>query len=144
MCITDAAEGLLRRLAPQVLGTLVRRYGDFDACEDTVQEALLAAAVQWPGQAIPDHPATWLITAATRRLCACRKRHPRSSSGMRVFVEDSTESVSSAYVRHDCTHRSITAFIRGIRTPVSTAWMPTSVRISSMSAGNFPTRSPIR
>ena len=41
-------EGLLRELAPQVLGTLVRRYRDFDTCEDAVQEALLAAAVQWP------------------------------------------------------------------------------------------------
>jgi predicted RNA polymerase sigma factor len=40
--------GLLRELAPQVLAALVRRYGDFDACEDAVQEALLAATVQWP------------------------------------------------------------------------------------------------
>lgn len=45
------AEELLRTLAPQVLGTLVRRHGAFDACEDAVQEALLAAAVQWPGRA---------------------------------------------------------------------------------------------
>jgi predicted RNA polymerase sigma factor len=41
-------EELLRELAPQVTGTLVRRYGQFDLCEDAVQEALLAAAVQWP------------------------------------------------------------------------------------------------
>ena len=37
-------ESLLRELAPQVLGALVRRHGQFDACEDAVQEALLAAA----------------------------------------------------------------------------------------------------
>ncbi|MEQ4724269.1 DUF6596 domain-containing protein [Nonomuraea sp. B19D2] len=66
--MTGPAEDLLRRLAPRVLGTLIRRYGDFDTCEDAVQEALLAAAVQWPDQGIPDHPATWLITVATRRL----------------------------------------------------------------------------
>ncbi|GAB3874527.1 hypothetical protein GCM10029964_016640 [Kibdelosporangium lantanae] len=41
---------LLRELAPQVLGALVRRYGGFDTCEDAVQEALLAAARQWPGK----------------------------------------------------------------------------------------------
>lgn len=68
MSSTGTAEDLLRRLAPQVLGTLIRRYGDCDACEDAVQEALLAAAVQWPDQGIPDHPVTWLITVATRRL----------------------------------------------------------------------------
>ena len=47
------AEDPLRRLAPQVLGALVRRYGHFDTAEDAVQEALLAAAVQWPGTASP-------------------------------------------------------------------------------------------
>ncbi|TDD64825.1 RNA polymerase sigma factor [Actinomadura rubrisoli] len=63
-----AAEDLLRILAPQVLGTLVRRHGAFDACEDAVQEALLAAAVQWPGEGVPDNPRGWLLTVATRRL----------------------------------------------------------------------------
>jgi RNA polymerase sigma factor (sigma-70 family) len=61
-------EDLLRELAPQVLGTLVRRYGQFDAAEDAVQEALLAAAMQWPEQGVPDHPRPWLVTAASRRL----------------------------------------------------------------------------
>lgn len=61
-------EDLLHRLAPQVLGTLVRRYGNFDACEDAVQEALLAAAVQWPEQGMPENPQGWLITVASRRL----------------------------------------------------------------------------
>ncbi|MBB6553610.1 hypothetical protein HD593_008405 [Nonomuraea rubra] len=70
---TSTAEDLLRRLAPQALGTLIRRYGDFDACEDAVQEALLAASVQWPGQGVPDHPATWLITVATRRLAGAHR-----------------------------------------------------------------------
>ncbi len=61
-------EGLLRELAPQVLGVLVRRYGQFDACEDAVQEALLAAALQWPAEGLPDQPRAWLITVAGRRL----------------------------------------------------------------------------
>jgi RNA polymerase sigma factor (sigma-70 family) len=61
-------EDLLRRLAPQVLGALVRRYGHFDACEDAVQEALLAAATQWPGEGRPDNPLAWLIRVASRRL----------------------------------------------------------------------------
>ncbi|GIG46708.1 RNA polymerase sigma24 factor [Dactylosporangium siamense] len=61
-------ENELRRLAPQVLGVLIRRYGQFDACEDAVQEALLAAAVQWPAEGVPDNPRGWLITVAARRL----------------------------------------------------------------------------
>ncbi|GAA3799111.1 RNA polymerase sigma factor [Amycolatopsis tucumanensis] len=58
---------VLRELAPQVLAALVRRYGDFDLCEDAVQEALLAAATQWPAQGVPDNPKGWLITTASRR-----------------------------------------------------------------------------
>jgi RNA polymerase sigma factor (sigma-70 family) len=60
-------ENLLRELTPQVLGVLVRRYGQFDTCEDAVQEALLDAAAQWPGE-LPDNPRGWLITVAGRRL----------------------------------------------------------------------------
>ncbi|HEY7070412.1 MAG TPA: DUF6596 domain-containing protein [Acidimicrobiales bacterium] len=58
----------VRRLVPEVLGTLVRRYGHFDACEDAVQEALVAAAAQWPVQGWPEHPRAWLVTVASRRV----------------------------------------------------------------------------
>jgi RNA polymerase sigma factor (sigma-70 family) len=61
-------EDLLRRLAPQVLGVLVSRHGQFDTCEDAVQEALLAAARQWPADGVPDRPLGWLVTVANRRL----------------------------------------------------------------------------
>jgi RNA polymerase sigma factor (sigma-70 family) len=67
--ITQAgAEDQLRSLAPRVLGAIVRRYGHFDQSEDAVQEALLAAAMQWPEQGVPENPRGWLITVASRRL----------------------------------------------------------------------------
>ena len=61
-------EDLLRELAPQVLGALVRRYGQFHLCEDASQEALLAAALQWPAGGLPENPRGWLMTVASRRL----------------------------------------------------------------------------
>ena len=66
--LADSAQDLLRDLAPAVLGALLRRYRDFGGCEDAVQEALLAAAMQWPTKRVPDNPKAWLITVATRRL----------------------------------------------------------------------------
>ncbi|MGC5012914.1 RNA polymerase sigma factor [Streptosporangium sp. DT93] len=58
----------LRELAPQVLGALLRHHGGFDACEDALQEALLAATTQWPVQGVPADPKAWLITVASRRF----------------------------------------------------------------------------
>lgn len=69
MASLDAAgENLLRQLAAQVLGAVMRRFGDFSAAEDAVQEALIAAAVQWPEQGVPDNPRGWLIHVAARRM----------------------------------------------------------------------------
>jgi RNA polymerase sigma factor (sigma-70 family) len=62
------AEDLLRELAPRVLGAVIRRFRDFAAAEDAVQEALLAAAVQWPREGVPDNPRGWLIQVASRRM----------------------------------------------------------------------------
>jgi len=61
-------ETLLRQLAPQVLAAVVRRYGHFDLAEDATQEALVAAATQWPRDRVPDEPRAWLITVASRRM----------------------------------------------------------------------------
>jgi RNA polymerase sigma factor (sigma-70 family) len=64
----EEIEGLLRRLAPQVLAALLRRHRSLDICEDAVQEALLAAATTWAASGLPENPRGWLLTVATRRL----------------------------------------------------------------------------
>ena len=78
---------LLRELAPQVLGALLRRFGHFDLCEDATQEALLAAALQWPRDGTPDNPRGWLITVAARRLMdAARSEQSRRRREDQVAV----------------------------------------------------------
>jgi len=67
-------EGLLRELAPRVLGAVVRRYGDFADAEDAVQEALIAAAATWPASGEPDNPLGWLIRVASRRMADQHRR----------------------------------------------------------------------
>ena len=84
---SEDLEHLLRPVAPEVLGLLVRRYGSFDACEDAVQEALLEAVRKWPEGGVPENPRAWLLTAASRRLidefrsdAARRRREQRDAS----------------------------------------------------------------
>jgi RNA polymerase sigma factor (sigma-70 family) len=104
----DRIEDLLRECAPQVLGALVRRHGQFDACEDAVQEALLAAALQWPAEGVPAQPRSWLLTVASRALVdawradgARRRREtavaldPTASAPVDVAVDLATDLASS-------------------------------------------------
>ena len=84
---------LLRELTPQVLGLVVRRFRDFDAAEDAVQEASIAAVMQWPRDGVPDNPRAWLTQVAFRRMAdrirsesARRRRETEAAQeAVRVF-----------------------------------------------------------
>jgi RNA polymerase sigma factor (sigma-70 family) len=84
-------EHLLRELTPQVLGTVVRRFRDFAAAEDAVQEASLAAALRWPREGLPDNPRAWLTQVAFRRMAD----HIRSESARRR--RESEVALEAAY-----------------------------------------------
>jgi RNA polymerase sigma factor (sigma-70 family) len=120
----ERVEDLLRPLAPQVLGSLVRRYGTFDECEDAVQEALLAAAEQWPVEGVPAHPRGWLVTVADRRLTdelrrrgARRRREEADAVAMAVLrpwapdpaaADDAGEHDDSLQLLFLCCHPALT------------------------------------
>jgi RNA polymerase sigma factor (sigma-70 family) len=116
-------EGLLRRLAPQVLGVLVRRYGQFDACEDAVQEALLAAAQQWPEEGIPERPRGWLAAVATRRLIdeirADRARRAREGAVADADERHEPAPDEPAYSGHDDTLMLLVLCCHPALTPAS-------------------------
>jgi RNA polymerase sigma factor (sigma-70 family) len=88
--LEPTTEYLLRDLAPQVLGAVMRRYRNFSACEDAVQEALIAAAAQWPSEGVPRNPRGWLLQVALRRMTD----HVRSEIARRnreaVAMEDAS------------------------------------------------------
>jgi RNA polymerase sigma factor (sigma-70 family) len=110
-----AVEDLLRELAPQVLSVLVRRYGDLADAEDAVQEALLAAATQWPTEGLSDNPRSWLIAVALRRLTDRwrsdeARRHREDLDAMREpaapsEVSDEDDSLSVLFM---CCHPALT------------------------------------
>ena len=106
-------EDLLRTLAPQVLGALARRFGDFDICEDAVQEALLAAALQWPVDGLPANPRGWLTVVASRRRAemwrsdsARRRREEASFAAAVPDVEPATDDSLTLLLL--CCHPSLT------------------------------------
>ena len=110
-----AIEDLLRELTPQVLGALVRRYGRFEGCEDAVQEAVLAAAVQWPAEGLPDHPRGWLTTVAGRRLIdqvrsdSARREREEQVWASEVAPEEVPDTDDTLLLLFLCCHPTLTA-----------------------------------
>jgi RNA polymerase sigma factor (sigma-70 family) len=110
-----ALEDLLRELTPQVLGTLVRRHGRFEDCEDAVQEAVLAATVQWPAEGVPDHPRGWLTTVASRRLIDqvrtdhARRERESATAAAEVAPEDVPDTDDTLVLLFLCCHPALTA-----------------------------------
>ena len=106
---------LLRDLAPRVLAAVTRRYRDFAAAEDAVQEALLAASVQWPVEGIPDNPRGWLILAAARRMTdlirsdTARRRREEEAVTSRGYVMPavSTEADDTLTLLVMCCHPAL-------------------------------------
>ena len=91
-------EHLLRELTPQVLGTVVRRFQDFAAAEDAVQEASLAAAMQWPREGLPENPRAWLTQVAFRRMADhIRSESARQRRESEVALEAARTSESTAF-----------------------------------------------
>jgi RNA polymerase sigma factor (sigma-70 family) len=108
-------EDLLRELAPQVLGAVIRRFGDFDAAEDAVQEALLAAALHWPRDGMPDNPRGWLIQTAVRRMTDqfrsehARRRREDVAAMREPPTADVTDRDDTLILLFMCCHPALTA-----------------------------------
>ena len=89
-----AFRDLLSAAAPRVLGAVTRRFGDFAAAEDAVQEALLAAHVEWPKAGTPANPSGWLYRVACRRMAdhldseAARRRREEAVAGARPVADE--------------------------------------------------------
>ena len=114
--MTDrSVEDLLRELAPQVLGAVARHYGDFDAAEDATQEALLAAAQQWPVAGIPEQPRGWLIRVASRRMTdhiraeAARRRREEAVAMPDVAPQPVATADDSLTLLFLCCHPALTS-----------------------------------
>ncbi|MGN6794364.1 MAG: sigma factor, partial [Streptosporangiaceae bacterium] len=72
-----AVATVFREEAGRLAASVTRVLGDFDAAEEVVQDALLAAWRQWPVEGVPDRPGAWLWTVARRRAVDLLRREIR-------------------------------------------------------------------
>jgi RNA polymerase sigma factor (sigma-70 family) len=112
--LDDHSEHLLRELAPQALGAIIRRFRDFSAAEDAVQEALVAAAMQWPEEGLPENPRGWLIQVASRRMTdlqrsesARRRRETAAAVYFGYMAAKETEQDDTLILLFMCCHPAL-------------------------------------
>lgn len=91
------ADEIYRSESRQVLATLIRLLGDFDAAEEALQEAFAAATEQWPRDGIPANPRAWLVS--TGRFKAIdgirrRARYDASLNELATHIETTTSDPS--------------------------------------------------
>lgn len=138
-----AAEHVLRELAPRVLGAVVRRYGDFAAAEDAVQEALLAALLEWPARGLPRNPGGWLYQTACRRMSdhdqseqARRRREQAVGSALPESAppaDAASDDAWSAALQHDDTLALLYSCCHPALTP------PSAVALTLRAVGGLTT-----
>jgi RNA polymerase sigma factor (sigma-70 family) len=112
-------EHLLRELAPQVLGVVIRRFHDFSTAEDAVQESMIAAFLQWPQEGVPENPRGWLIQVASRRMTDHLRSEiarQRRETAVALEAETATVSVEAGMEQDDtlillfmCCHTALTS-----------------------------------
>ena len=115
MSTAGPIEGLLRDLAPPALGAVTRRYGHFADAEDSMQEALVAAATTWPVDGVPDKPLAWLVRVASRRMTdlyradeARRRREDLAASWSIAPAEPAPAQDDTLLLMFLCCHPSLT------------------------------------
>jgi RNA polymerase sigma-70 factor (ECF subfamily) len=63
----DAVERVFREHFGRAVAALIRRLGDWDLAEESVQDAFATAVARWPREGVPRDPAAWLIAVARNR-----------------------------------------------------------------------------
>jgi RNA polymerase sigma-70 factor (ECF subfamily) len=89
--VTGALERAYRDERAAVLATITRRLnGDLALAEDAVQDAFVAAAVEWDRRGVPDRPGAWLTTTAWRRALDRLRRDRTAREHLHRLAEPMT------------------------------------------------------
>ncbi|HEX2194818.1 MAG TPA: RNA polymerase sigma factor [Candidatus Limnocylindria bacterium] len=84
-------EAILRHERARLTGALVRILGDWDAAEELVQDAAVAALEHWPAEGVPRNPGAWLMTAARRRAVDRVRRQARYRDRLAQLTREASQ-----------------------------------------------------
>ena len=82
----EAVDELYRTDRGRILATLIRLVGDFDAAEESIQEAFTAALTQWSVAGVPEFPRAWIIKTAQHKAIDRIRRNGRHAEQLEAWT----------------------------------------------------------
>jgi RNA polymerase sigma-70 factor (ECF subfamily) len=96
--LRELVDDVYRSDSRQVLATLIRLLGDFDAAEEALHDAFAVAVEQWARDGIPANPRAWLVSTGRFKAIDGMRRRARFDASLTELakqLESSTEYVEN-------------------------------------------------
>ena len=94
--IRELVDGVYRSESRQVLATLIRLLGDFDAAEEALHDAFAVAVEQWARDGVPANPRAWLVSTGRFKAIDAMRRRARFDASLPELTKQLESSTSDA------------------------------------------------
>ena len=94
--ICELVDAVYRSESRQVLATLIRLLGDFDAAEEALHDAFTVAVEQWARDGVPANPRAWLVSTGRHKAIDAMRRRARFDASRTELAKQLESSTSDA------------------------------------------------
>jgi RNA polymerase sigma-70 factor, ECF subfamily len=94
--IRELVDAVYRSESRQVLATLIRLLGDFDAAEESLHDAFAVAVEQWARGGVPANPRAWLVSTGRFKAIDAMRRRARFDASLTELAKQLESSPSDA------------------------------------------------
>jgi RNA polymerase sigma-70 factor (ECF subfamily) len=94
--IRELVDAVYRSESRQVLATLIRLLGDFDAAEEALHDAFTVAVEQWARDGVPANPRAWLVSTGRHKAIDAMRRRARFDASLTELAKQLESSTSDA------------------------------------------------
>ena len=92
----ELVDAVYRSESRQVLATLIRLLGDFDAAEEALHDAFTVAVEQWARDGVPANPRAWLVSTGRHKAIDAMRRRARFDASRTELAKQLESSPSDA------------------------------------------------
>ena len=99
--VHELVEGVYQSESRQVLATLIRLLGDFDAAEEALHDAFAVAVEQWARDGVPANPRAWLVSTGRFKAIDGMRRRARFDESLTELAKQLESTASDTEAQDD-------------------------------------------